>query len=232
MEYYVGEKKIFVDDKVFAEGEEATLHECGENLAKILKENRRKDIKEVDEEMYEYLSHIHTNRFILPINLLHNKEGIFKGAIIKKIINPEIITHAQLEKIDQIISELKYIEKDIQILTDKGIAIKDMKLAHILYSSISHRLGIIDFGLYERSTDKNLLIENLKEVNYFLRQGLLWANLEATENEMVGIDFPEVYDEIDWGEAYLSKILEEESKKYGVSTLQELKHVYQKIKFY
>lgn len=232
MEYYVGNKKIFVDDKIFAEGEESTLHECGNNLAKILKTDRRKDIKEADEEMYEYLSHIHTNRFILPINLLHNKEGIFKGAVIEKFMNPEIITHAQLEKIDTIISELQYIEEDVHILTDSGIAIKDMKLAHILYSSITHRLGVIDFGLFEKSNNKQLLLDNLKEINYYLRQGLLWADLEGTKNEMLGIDFPEVYDALDSEEAYLSEILKEESAKYGVFTLQELKHVYQKMKFY
>lgn len=232
MEYYVGKEKILIDNKIFDEGEESTIHKCGEKLAKILKDDRRKNLQKADEEMYRYLSTIRTNRFNLPLDLIHNKEGIFKGAIVEPFYDKEIITHAQLEKIGTIISELKYIEEDICTLTDKGVAIHDMKLSHILYSSISHRLGIIDFGLYERSTDKNLLIENLKEVNYYLRQGLLWANLEATENEMIGIDFPEVYDEIDWNEAYLSKILEEESKKYGVSTLQELKHVYQKIKFY
>lgn len=232
MEYYVGKVKVLIDDKVFAEGEEATLHKCGDNLAKLLKEDRRKDIVIPSEEMYEYLSKIHTNRFHLPIDILRDKEGKFRGAIIKMFSDREIITHAQLESIKTIISELKYVEEDVQILTESGIAIKDMKLDHLLYSSISHRLGVIDFGLFEKSNSKQLLLENLKEINFYLRQGLLWADLEGTRNEMVGIDFPELYDDIDWEEAYLSQILEEESKKYGVSTLQELKHVYQKMKFY
>ncbi len=232
MEYYVGKNKILIEDKIFAEGEEATLHRCGDNLAKILKTDRRKNIILPDEEMYEYLSKIKTNRFHLPIDILRDKEQKFIGAIIKMFSDREIITHAQLENIKVIISELKYIEEDIQILTEKGIAIKDMKLDHLLYSSISHRLGVIDFGLFEKSNNKELLLDNLKELNFYLRQGLLWADLEGTKNEMLGIDFPEVYDDIDWKEAYLSKILEEESKKYEVSTLSALKKVYQKKKFY
>ncbi len=232
MEYYVGKQKIFVDNKVFAEGEEATLHYCGNNLAKILRSDRRKDIIEPDEELYKYLKEIHTKRFYLPLDLIYDQENKFAGTIIKPFLDRESITHAQLEDIKSIISELKYVEEDIQLLTEKGIAIKDMKLAHILYSSISHRLGVIDFGLFERQNSKQLLLENLKAMNYYLRQGLLWADLEGTKNEMLGIDFPEVYDALDWEEAYLSKILEEEVKKYQVSTLQELKHVYQKQKFY
>ena len=40
MEYYVGNKKVIIDDKIFAEGEESTIHRCGDDLAKILKNNR------------------------------------------------------------------------------------------------------------------------------------------------------------------------------------------------
>ena len=232
MEFYIKGKKVIVEDEIYAEGEEATIHKCGPKFAKIIKNDRRADIKEVDEELYEYLSTICTNRFYLPLNLLHDKYGHFKGIIMEPFLDKEFITHAQLENIHKIISELQYIEEDIHILTEKEIAIKDTKLAHILYSSISHKLGIIDCGLYERKKSKQLLLENLKEVNYYLRQGLLWANIEGTKNEMVGIDFPEIYDELDYKESYLSKILFEESTKYGVSTLNELKHVYQKMKFY
>ena len=168
----------------------------------------------------------------MPKNILHDKEGNFKGAVIREFKNPEIITHAQLEELEKIISELKYIEEDIYILSEKGIAIKDMKLEHILYSSIAKCLGVIDFGLFERSESKTLLLENLKEMNYYLRQGLLWANLKGTKNEMLGIDFPEIYDTLDYEEVLFSKILEEENKKYKVKTLRDLKKVYKGMKFY
>jgi hypothetical protein len=225
-------KKVFIEDEIYAEGEETTVHRCGDDLAKIFKKDRRKDILLPDKSLYEELGCICTNRFYLPHSLLFNQEGHFSGTMTKWFKDREKITYAQLEDIQTVISELQWIEEDIHILTENQIRIRDMKLDHILYSSITHLFGIIDFGLFEKSKNKELLLENLKEMNYYLRQGLLWANLDGTENEMLGIDFPEIYDDLDTKEAYLSQILKEENQLYGVSTLQELKHVYQKMKFY
>lgn len=230
---YIDGKPITYEKSVLYCGEEAEIYKYRESeLVKIFHDFRRANIPPVNPNMYQYLTTIEAPTFYLPRAIVTNLEGECKGYTMLEFKNPEICSHAQKESIYKIIPAIERIEQDVETVSKFGIKIIDMKMDHILYNAQSHVLGIIDCGIYQKSSSKSLLIENLKEVNYYLRQALLWANYEGTKNEMIGIDFPEIYDTLDEGTMKLSDVLKEEIPKYRVDTLEALKHEYQKVRFY
>lgn len=238
---YIDEKPITFDTKIFNHGEEGNLYRYENNqLVKIFKDNRRPTLPKIDEELYALICTLDLKRHYFPRRLVYYASGKFAGYTLYNFPNPEVASHAQKADVSRIIEELKLIEQDIKTLSDSNIQVGDMKLPHILYNPVDIQLGIIDCGLYEKvkeSLDPNaqkrkLYKQNLIEMNYYLRQALLWADYEGTRHEMVGYDFPEIYDELDEGSMLLSDILKEETQKYGTGTLEELKHCYQKMKFY
>lgn len=230
--FYRDEKPILLGDK-YSCGEEANLYLFEENtLIKIFKETRRLNIPKIQQDLYAYLMTLDVHKFYLPKNLIYNGSSVFRGYTMNQFPNPEVASHAQKGRVESIIAELREIESDIKTLSEAGIQINDMKLAHILYCAKESKLGIIDCGLYQRVDFPDLYLRNIIEMNYYLRQALLWADYEGTKHEMLGCDFPEIYDELDYGNLLLSDILQEETQKYGVNTLEELKHCYQKMKFY
>ncbi len=170
--------------------------------------------------------------FYLPCSLAYDISDTFRGHTMLESKDSELATHAQRGNLHQLIQSIEGIELETEILSLAGIRINDMKLHHILYNSKKEQLGIIDCGIYQKSSSKDLWIQNLKEMNYYLRQALLWANYEGTTHEITGIDFPEIYDELDAGTMRFSEVLKEEIPKYKVKILEELKHCYQKEIFY
>lgn len=213
-------------------GEEADIYEYQDRLVKIYKKERRKNLDAIDSEFLHDLTNLHLSKFYLPLTDVYNLQHEYRGYTMLRFINSEVASHAQRANIRSIILELEKIEQEIKILSNMRIQIRDMKLAHILYNKKYKKLGIIDCGLFRRSSVPNLYIENLKTMNYFFRQALLWANYEGTCHEMLGIDFPEIYDTLDEGAMTLSEILKQEIKEYDVPTLEKLKHRYQGKKFY
>lgn len=230
--FYINGKPILLEDTVYNNGEEANLYISGNTLVKIFKETRRHNIPKIQQDLYAYFMTLDVHKFYLPKNLVYDEAQVFRGYTMDLFPNSEIASHAQRGHVEQIIAELKAIEADVKTLSEAGIQINDMKLNHILYCASQNQLGVIDCGLYQRVDNPNLYNQNRIEMNYYLRQALLWADYEGTKHEMVGCDFPEIYDELDSGNLWLSDILQEESEKYKVNTLEELKHCYQKMKFY
>lgn len=230
---YIDGKPIIYDGKSIYSGEEANIHRYRENeLIKIFKEKRRLNIPPIQPSMYQYLSEITTNYFYLPIQLAYNEIGNFRAYTMSEFKNPQLSTHAQKGSLEKLMKSIEGIEEDTEILSEAGVKIVDLKIDNIVYNSATDTLGIVDCGIYQKDTRRDLWIQNLKEVNYYLRQALLWANYEGTKLEMVGIDFPEIYDELDNGTMRFSEVLKEEISKYKVKTLEELKHCYQKEIFY
>lgn len=231
---YIDGQPIVYDPNPIYSGEEATIHRYEkEKLIKIWKEQRRKNLPQVQPDIYLLLSKYSMQYFYFPLECAYDQNGNFKAHTMLEFKNLELATHAQRGNIEKIISSLEGIEAETKILSSDGIQIRDMKLPHILYNDEQELLGIIDCGgLYQKVSNKDVWIENLKEMNYYLRQALLWANYEGTKHEMLGFDFPEIYDELDEGTMTLSEVLKEEVSHYKVNTLEELKQQYQKQKFY
>lgn len=216
--------------KLLASGEEGKVYKVEDGLIKIFNNERRENIINIDENIYKKLSLIKTNRFYLPTSLIYENNK-FIGIKMNEFKEFGKITDARSIEINEIIKELKLIEEDIKTLSDNGILIRDMKIGHILFNMLDSKIGIIDCGLYEESCDKNLYLNNLIYMNYYLRQALLWVDNNITYHEMCGYDFPYIYDDLDHSMAYLSDILKVEANIYDVSTIEELRNVYKYKKF-
>lgn len=235
--YYVNGEKITFDPHVFNSGEEGNLYLYRKDyshlqLVKIFNPDRRLNLATPDEDFYRELTSLQTEKFYLPKDIVHDEEGIFAGCVVDYFEDGTSFTSAQSADICSLIKELKLLEKEIDYLSEHHICISDMKIAHILYHYMKCKIGVVDTGLWSHSDDGNLKLENYKVMNYYLRSALLWMNTLGTEQEMLSIDLPEVFDLVDEVDIPISSILEEECSKHNVSSVAELKKIYKQQKFY
>jgi hypothetical protein len=236
MKYYLHDEAVKIEDSVFAEGEEGTLHFCYDKngckyLAKLFKENRRSNILPISEEMYKLQSEIKTRRYLFPKGLIYDVDGRFCGIVQSYFQDNVGLPMAQNVPIRNLIQEIKFIEEDTKLISSYGIHLGDFKVKDILFHLGSLKMAVTDTGLYYLSNEKNLSLENLKIVNYYLRMGLVWMDVFGHE-DMKSIDLPFIYDDLDSGEACMSEVLESEIQSYKVKTLTELKKEYKKQIFY
>lgn len=235
--YYANGFELVLDEKAFNKGEEANIHLCRNYpkkvmVAKIFKGYRRKNLPLPNEKMYQKQTTLHTESFYLPQELIHDDEGKFSGCLEDLFKNASSFTYAQCMEIKKLAFALQKIYHDVDVFTESGIRIHDMKVDHILYNKETDEVGVIDTGLFYFNEDKDLKKQNYIHMNMKLRKALLWLNKEGTETEMLSIDLPYVYDLLDTDEVSLADILLDESKKHSVLTVEELKKVYQKEKYY
>lgn len=200
--------------------------------AKIFKNYRRKNLPAPSEEMYQKQITMKAESFYLPQDLIYDEEGKFSGCLEHLFEDASFFTHAQCMELKRLFLELQKIYQDIDSFTEEKIRIHDLKVDHILYNKDTNAVGIIDTGLFYFSEDSDLKKQNYICMNMELRKSLLWLNKEGTEQEMLSIHFPHVYDLLDTDIVSLGDILLDESKKYSVSTVEELKKVYQKERYY
>lgn len=243
--YYVNGQEVILDTKIFNRGEEANLYLCKNfhkkekpMLAKIFKSFRRKELPLPSEEMYKAQMKMDTERFYLPEYLIYDEEEKFSGCLLELFENAVSCTLAQSLEIKKLASEINKIYKDVDLFTEHNIQIHDMrKVAHILYHQEMERLGVVDTGLFQfYQRQKNEKEDYLKYMNYMtmgrvLRKTFLLFTKECLYEEFYG-GLPKVYDLIDSDIVSLGEILLDESEKYGVSTVEELKKVYKKMRFY
>ncbi len=235
--YYANGKELLLDEKVFNKGEEANIHLCKNYstkvmCAKIFKSYRRKNLPVPSEEMYKKQTTLKVESFYLPQDLIYDEEGKFSGCLEDLFEDASFFTHAQCIEIKRLVLELQKIYQGVDSLTEEKIGIHDMKVDHILYNKNTNEVGVIDTGLFYFSEDRDLKRINYVHMNDTLKKALLWLNKEGTEIEMLSIDFPFIYDLLDTDIVSLGDILLDESKKYSVSTVEELKKVYQKERYY
>lgn len=206
-------------------------------LAKIFKSFRRKNLSLPNEEMYKTQRKLKMNSFYLPQELIYDEEEKFSGCLLMLFENAVSCTLAQSLEIKKLVSEINRIYQDVDSFTENDIQIHDMrKINHILYNQEMERLGVIDTGLfqfYQRQKEEKedyLKYKNYRTMGRILRKAFLLLTKEGLYEEFYE-NLPKVYDLVDRGEVSFGDILLDESKKYGVMTMDELKKVYKKNHF-
>ena len=108
------------------------------------------------------------------------------------------------------------------------------KINHVLYNQKTEKLGVVDTGLFqfyvrqENEEERNLKYMNSATMGRVLRKAFLFLTKEGFYEDFCE-NFPKVYDLIDTDIVSLGDILLDESEKYGVATVEELKKVYKKM---
>ena len=240
--YYVKGQEIILTPQIFNKGEEANLYLCKNfdkngkpMLAKIFKSYRRKNLPAPSEEMYKKQITMKTESFYLPQDLIYDEEEKFSGCLLELFENEVSCTLAQTLEIKKLALQINKVYQETDIFTENNIQIHDMKkINHVLYNQKTEKLGVVDTGLFqfyvrqENEEERNLKYMNSATMGRVLRKAFLFLTKEGFYEDFCE-NFPKVYDLIDTDIVSLGDILLDESEKYGVATVEELKKVYKKM---
>ncbi len=167
---------------------------AGESVIKVYDDAPKKRL--LDENDVNYLAKIKTLRILLPKNpiyVMENGQKIFKGYARHQYIQNCIPLSAMWETLpEKLEEEGKYIEEDVEILTENNVKLHDLAVRdNLLYNG---NLYFCDPSTFTINSDTKVTNNNKEELKEALHYHLilLGTNPEYLEEElakMTGIDY-------------------------------------------
>lgn len=173
--YLDGKKIDFAknDYNYLNEGLEAEVYRYKNLALKFYKEKSQKMV--IDKELVEYLKTIDTKRYLLPTATITDDSACFLGYAILFKQHYQTINNMAFDKF---IDEVKFLEEDTLLLSEKGIDIEDLSYDNTIYNG---SIYLIDPGSFKISMEnKSLPRENLDKLNTYIIEELLGNSLSKS----------------------------------------------------
>ena len=173
---YLDGKKIDFeknDYNYLNEGLEAEVYRYKNLALKFYKEKSQKMV--IDKELVEYLKTIDTKRYLLPTATITDDSACFLGYATPFKQHYQTINNMTFDKF---IDEVKFLEEDTLLLSEKGIDIEDLSYDNTIYDG---SIYLIDPGSFRLSVkNKSLSRENLDKLNTYIIEELLGNSLSKS----------------------------------------------------
>lgn len=173
---YLDGKKIDFeknDYNYLDEGLEAEVYRYKNLALKFYKEKSQKMV--IDKELVEYLKTIDTKRYLLPTATITDDSACFLGYATLFKQHYQTINNMAFDKF---IDEVKFLEEDTLLLSEKGIDIEDLSYDNTIYDG---SIYLIDPGSFRLSVkNKSLSRENLDKLNTYIIEELLGNSLSKS----------------------------------------------------
>lgn len=173
--YLDGKKIDFAknDYNYLNEGLEAEVYRYKNLALKFYKEKSQKMV--IDKELVEYLKTIDTKRYLLPTATITDDSACFLGYATLFKQHYQTINNMAFDKF---IDEVKFLEEDTLLLSEKGIDIEDLSYDNTIYNG---SIYLIDPGSFKISMEnKSLPRENLDKLNTYIIEELLGNSLSKS----------------------------------------------------
>lgn len=215
--------------KIIGEGKEGIVYKYNNECIKIFNSKRNNgELLDINEEKFIFFTKLETNNIILPRKLLYNRQNKIEGYIMPYIESDFDLNNIRSKNINEIISELKQLKKDIELLNENDILINDLKYSHLLYNNGFY---LIDSSLYSKYQYDNVLnydayMKNMTSINDFLIDVLLIKKSNDNDQYLNINQIPKRYysDKL----IFISEVFEKEKNKYKINSLNELRYIYKK----
>lgn len=215
--------------KIIGEGKEGIVYKYNNECIKIFNSKRNNgELLDINEEKFIFFTKLETNNIILPRKLLYNRQNKIEGYIMPYIESDFDLNNIRSKNINEIISELKQLKKDIDLLNENDILINDLKYSHLLYNNGFY---LIDSSLYSKYQYDNVLnydayMKNITSINDFLIDVLLIKKSNDNDQYLNINQIPKRYysDKL----IFISEVFEKEKNKYKINSLNELRYIYKK----
>ena len=215
--------------KIIGEGKEGIVYKYNNECIKIFNSKRNNgELLDINEEKFIFFTKLETNNIILPRKLLYNRQNKIEGYIMPYIELDFDLNNIRSKNINEIISELKQLKKDIDLLNKNDILINDLKYSHLLYNNGFY---LIDSSLYSKYQYDNVLnydayMKNITSINDFLIDVLLIKKSDDNDQYLNINQIPKRY----YGDKliFISEVFEKEKNKYKINSLNELRYIYKK----
>ncbi len=143
------EKNLELISKI---GSEFFVYKYGNNVVKIYKENYNG--KHLSLEKMKYLMSIPTKRILMPNDIVFDKNGNMIGYQMPLVENKKDIKN---EKVETILQEIRLLEHDVAMLSDKNVVLIDVGLENTIFNG---KINIID--------PCNFSVNNFEEVKDYI----------------------------------------------------------------
>lgn len=173
---YLDEEKINFEKDDYSylnEGLEAEVYRYKDLTLKFYKEKSQKMV--IDRELVEYLKTIDTKRYLLPTATITDDSYCFLGYAAPFKQHYQTINNMSFDKF---IDEVKFLEEDTLLLSEKGIDVEDLSYSNTIYNG---SIYLIDPGSFMLSVkNKSLSRENLDKLNTYIIEELLGNSLSKS----------------------------------------------------
>lgn len=173
---YLNGKEIFFEkdaDNYLNEGCEAEVYIYKDLALKFYKERSIKT--GIDKEMVEYLKLIKTKRYLMPVGCITSYSYKFLGYATEFKQHYQTISSMMFDKF---IDEVKFLEEDTLLLSEKGVDIENLSYDNTIYNG---SIYLIDPGSFKISMEnKSLPRENLDKLNTYVIEELLGNSLSKS----------------------------------------------------
>ena len=192
MRLFIGDKLVEFNtsdlDKMYInEGNEGIVYRYDNQALKVYKEEQEKC--RLDEEDSIKLSHIKTERILLPEQMLYDEAcATFIGYTTPFVEKENIENILDLDVIS-FIDELDAINRDLEMLADNGVLVDDLDSINLLYNG---KLFLGDPGSYMfvSSLPKQIYKSNVYQLNKFVKEDLFgMVDLSFEEQIMLDVVF-------------------------------------------
>lgn len=185
MRIYVNDKEYNLDysklQKDFiSSGYEADVYKFDNKVLKIYKEICLK--YRLDESGVDYLSKIHTNRVLLPQEVVYDENREFLGYTMKYIepISKEEISNI---KMDKVIKELFFIKRDLLLLKEKNVFIDDLCDSNFIFNNGIYFVDPGSFEINKKVSKEYVEIMNREIMQDFLIRFVLFRYKKLSFDE-------------------------------------------------
>lgn len=188
MEYYLEDRKIYIYPrllKCIGNGIEGRVYEYKNQALKIHHDSVWDKV--MKPETCVELQRLKTNRILLPRKMLLDKNGNFKGYTTKLIINEQNIYEIKKQ---QLINELKELEKEIYYLSNQHIMLNDWHIGNFKYDGM---FRFIDPGSYYYDND---ISKKIRKTNYNTLKDFLFYELIMEKIKCIEKDYFSVTSEV------------------------------------
>ena len=187
MEFYIEKDKYSYSDEQLSNqmlnyGDEADVYRIKGQAVKIYKQFCPKT--RLDERTVEYLKTIDTKRLLLPRKTVYDEFNKFNGYTTKLITEGSKSLIGKL-KMSKMISEMKLLTEDVEVLSELGITIDDLDYRDVLYGDEN---GIYycdpgSFTIEKYMTPKEIKIFNKEKLHDLLIDEILTPTCNLTKKQ-------------------------------------------------
>ena len=206
---YMNDKKLILDDdkllkKYIGTGLESDIYKCDNKIIKIYKEICLK--QRLNEDNVKFLLKIKTNRILLPLDIIYDRNHEFYGYTMK-YIKPYNKVDIKKLKMKKLLEELKLIKEDLLILKDNNIFIDDLHDNNFIYNKKIYFIDPGSFDINKNRSKTYIELFNRELMHDFLIKYVIFRNesLNKNQKKLINELFPL--------DAYICDILEENKIK-------------------
>ena len=221
MRFFIGEKLYNYSEEQLSiqmlnHGDESDVYRIKGKAVKIYKPFCPK--KRLDEKTVEYFKTIDTQRILLPIETVYDENRRFNGYT-TQLVEEGCKSNIAKMKMSKMLSEIKLMTEDVEMLSELGITIDDLGYRDVLYGDGLYFCDPGSFTIERYMSPKDIKYYNKEKLHELIIDEILGPTCKLTKKQKYSLK------EMTLGGDYLSDIFSYENYNINESASHYVKRI-------